>query len=160
VTFALLGVSWFVWSGAAAVLPALFTRIQISEHTAQTTGAAHFVLRWFHAITWVVLAASFFVRGVASEQSTVADAVGVTALAMYVAFRAVWRRTSPCDGGATVRTCHLRETTQNDAGTCFPCKAAGGRQRWKRCGSSKAQQLGSSWTSLSLGLSSPKALRT
>jgi hypothetical protein len=95
VTFALLGVSWFVWSGAAAVLAALFTRIQVPEHTAQTTGAAHFVLRWFHAITWVLLAASFFVRGAAPEQSALADAIGVTALGMYVVLWAVWRRTKP-----------------------------------------------------------------
>ena len=94
-TFAFLGVSWFVWSGAAAVLAALFTTIQIPEHTPQTSGATHFVLRWFHAITWGVLATSFFVRGAAPERSTLADAMGVIALGMYVAFRAIWSRTKP-----------------------------------------------------------------
>ncbi len=77
------------------MLAALFTRIQVPEHTPQTSGATHFVLRWFHAVTWLVLAASFFVRGVAPEQSTLADAIGLTALGTYVAFQVVWRRTKP-----------------------------------------------------------------
>ena len=89
-----LGASWLVWAGLAAVLSALFTVLQIPKQTPQTTGLTHFALRWFHAITWFLLALSFLIRALLPGQPTLADAVGVTALATYIAFRLAINRTS------------------------------------------------------------------
>ncbi len=88
-----IGVSWFAWTGVAAVLAAAFTVIQIPKQTPRTTGLTHFVLRWFHAVTWLCLALSFLVRAVASDQAGVADAIGLLGLAAYIAFRVEINRT-------------------------------------------------------------------
>jgi Flp pilus assembly protein TadB len=88
-----IGVSWFVWAGVAAVLAVAFTVIQIPKQTPRTSGLTHLILRWFHAITWLCLAVSFLVRAVASDQSGVADAIGLLGLAAYIAFRVEIRRT-------------------------------------------------------------------
>ncbi len=60
-----IGVSLFVWAGLAAGMAAMFTVIQIPMQTSHTTGLTHIVLRWFHSVTWILLALSFLVRGAA-----------------------------------------------------------------------------------------------
>jgi len=88
-----IGVSWLAWAGVAAVVSALFTVIQIPEQTPHTTGLTHFVLRWAHSITWLLLGLSFLIRGLAPDLSTLADAVGLTALGAYIAFRTAISKT-------------------------------------------------------------------
>ncbi|MDO8434947.1 MAG: hypothetical protein Q7S58_21315 [Candidatus Binatus sp.] len=60
--------------------------------------AIYFVLRWFHAITWIVLAASFFIRSsIAPSRITLANAIALAAMLSYVAFIATF---------AYIRTTH------------------------------------------------------
>ncbi len=96
-----IGVSWLAWAAVAAVASALFTVIQIPEQTPHTTGLTYLILRWAHSITWLLLALSFLIRGLAPRLTGLADVVGVTALGAYLAFRrtmhhtqvhALWRR--------------------------------------------------------------------
>jgi hypothetical protein len=87
VAAAFIGVSWLAWAGVAAVASALFTVIQIPKQTPHTTGLTHFVLRWAHSITWLLLAQSFLIHGLAPDLSTLADAVGLMGLGAYIAFR-------------------------------------------------------------------------
>ena len=82
-----IGVSWLGWAGVAAVCSALFTVIQIPKQTPHTTGLTHFVLRWAHSITWLLVALSFLIRGLAPNLSPLADAVGLMGLGAYIAFR-------------------------------------------------------------------------
>ncbi|MDQ3848995.1 MAG: hypothetical protein M3296_00045 [Actinomycetota bacterium] len=89
-----IGVSWLAWAAVAAVASALFTVIQIPRQTPHTTGPTHFILRWAHSITWLLLALSFLIRGLAPGLTGLADAVGLTALGAYIAFRTAIRQTS------------------------------------------------------------------
>ena len=88
-----MGVSWFAWAAVAAVLAALFTVVQIPKQTPLTTGPIHVVLRWFHSATWLLLATSFLLRGLAPGRPRLADAVALAGLGTYVAFRRAMSRT-------------------------------------------------------------------
>ncbi len=88
-----LGLSWFALAGIALVISALFTVIQVPKQTPNTIGLTHFALRWCHSLAWLLLAVSFVLRGVGSDLSGVADPVGWTALAAYVAFLVAISRT-------------------------------------------------------------------
>ncbi|MBA3748305.1 MAG: hypothetical protein H0W96_12565 [Solirubrobacterales bacterium] len=88
-----IGVSWLAWAGVAAVAALLFTVIQIPKQTPHTTGLTHFVLRWAHSITWLLLALSFLIRGLAPDLTTLADAVGLMGLGAYIAFRTAMTQT-------------------------------------------------------------------
>ncbi len=87
------GVPWLVWAGLAAVVGALFTVFQIPDQTSQTVGITHFVLRWFHAITWFLLALSFLLRALSQRLSGVANVVALAGLAAYLGFWAANLRT-------------------------------------------------------------------
>ena len=57
-----------------------------------------FVLRWFHAITWMLLAVSFFIRStIAPSRTTLANLIALAALLCYVTFIATF---------AYIRTTH------------------------------------------------------
>ena len=79
--------SWLAWAGVAAVASALFTVVQIPKQTPHTTGLTYLILRWAHSITWLLLALSFLIRALAPDLPRLADAVGLTALGTYIAFR-------------------------------------------------------------------------
>jgi len=81
-----IGVSWFVWAGLAAVAGALFTMIQIPKQTPNTVGLTHLALRWFHSITWFLLALSFLLRGLQAGPPAPADVIGIAGLGTYLAF--------------------------------------------------------------------------
>jgi hypothetical protein len=85
-TTELLDVPWLVWSGLAAVLAALFTVVQIPKQTPHTVGFTHLALRWFHSITWLLLALSFLLRGLAPTAPASANLVAVAGLSTYVTF--------------------------------------------------------------------------
>ncbi len=87
------GVPWLVWAGLAAVAGALFTVFQIPDQTSQTVGIIQFVLRWFHAITWFLLALSFLLRALSPRLSGVANVVALAGLAAYLGFWAAVLRT-------------------------------------------------------------------
>lgn len=89
-----IGVSWLACAAGAAVASALFTVIQIPNQAPHTTGATYLTLRWAHSITWLLLALSFLIRGLAPDLTGLADAIGLTALAAYIAFRTAIRQTS------------------------------------------------------------------
>jgi hypothetical protein len=51
------------------------------------TGRQGFILRWFHPLVWLLLAASFFVRGSAlPAASGMGDLLGLAALLTYVLY--------------------------------------------------------------------------
>lgn len=83
-----LGISWVVWGVVALLIAALFAVfVPYGDKVAVATGIRHFILRWFHSLLWVALAASFFLR--ASGNPTlqgIADPVAALGGIMYAAF--------------------------------------------------------------------------
>ena len=83
-----LGVPLFIWGGLCLVVALAFTAVWPSNKlTSDTTTLRFFILRWFHAIVWLLLAASCFVRGAGILGGAgTANIIALAALPVYVVF--------------------------------------------------------------------------
>lgn len=89
-TLKFLGLPLFVWGGLCLVVALVFTLFWPSGKVgADTTALRYFVLRWFHALVWLLLALSCFIRGaeILGGAGT-ANLVALAALPVYLAFLA------------------------------------------------------------------------
>jgi len=85
-----LGVPLFIWGGLCLVVALVFSAVWPSNKIINdTTTLRFFILRWFHAIVWLLLAASCFVRetGMLGGAGT-ANMIALAALPLYVIFMA------------------------------------------------------------------------
>jgi hypothetical protein len=58
-----LGISWWIWGGLACIVALIFAFfVPNREAVMAVTGLQFIILRWFHSLVWVFLAASFFMR--------------------------------------------------------------------------------------------------
>lgn len=81
------GVPLLVWGGVCLALALVWVVIWPSKRIAHTSGVRFFILRWFHALTWLFLAlaafmSSFNILGGASTARVVAQ----LSLATYLIF--------------------------------------------------------------------------
>ncbi len=62
-----LNIPYFAWTAIALVIAAIFAYIWPGKAVTATTGLRYFIIRWGHALTWLLLAVSFFLRGFGPE---------------------------------------------------------------------------------------------
>ena len=85
-----LGLPWTVYGVLALAVAAIYLVVGLRPRTAR--GASRpawrgFVLRWFHALIWVLLALSCFIRAALLPGGTIAANVSaLLALLLYVIF--------------------------------------------------------------------------
>ena len=81
-----LNLPWFAWAGLALIVSLIYSFIWPQNAGAAATGFRYFVLRWGHALTWVLLAISFGLRGVSPSLNGIANLVGLAGGLMYALF--------------------------------------------------------------------------
>ena len=79
-----LDLPWALWASFAFAVAALFAFV--APGSSGTTGLRFVVLRWFHPLTWLLLALSAVMRGSLVDAARPADLVAQLALIMYVLF--------------------------------------------------------------------------
>jgi hypothetical protein len=82
-----LGIPMFMWGGLCLVVAAIFVVVWPADRVTNASTVRLFVIRWFHALVWVFLAASCFIRGVNSA-SPLANQVAFAALITSLIFMA------------------------------------------------------------------------
>lgn len=89
----LFGLPWFVWGCLSLVVAAVYVVVWPRPRTigGSTLLARplwrHIILRWFHALAWVLLAISFFLRpSLAFGGAVTANILMVLALVTYAIF--------------------------------------------------------------------------
>ena len=84
-----LSIPYFVWSALALILAVVW--IYVGPHTklTVTTGLRYFVIRWGHAVTWLLLAVSFFLRGLSPSMNGVANMIALAGGLTYLLFMAM-----------------------------------------------------------------------
>ena len=80
-----------VWGAVSLVVAAVYSfwapGLSAKAVVASLSVWQYFILRWFHPLVWVVLAASFFIRGSSlADRRSVANALALIALALYLTF--------------------------------------------------------------------------
>ncbi len=85
-----LGFSWAVWGGLCWAIALTFTFIWPKHKIAsqKTSPIQHFILRWFHALFWVLLGISCFVR-MFSVPENFSNFIAISAFGVYVVFLVV-----------------------------------------------------------------------
>ena len=63
-------VPYFVWTVIALIIAGIFVYIwPRSALIEPSAGFRYFIVRWGHALTWLLLGISFFLRGIGSEMN-------------------------------------------------------------------------------------------
>jgi len=83
-----LNLPWFAWAGIALLVAAIYSFIWPQKAVTKTTGSRYFIVRWGHALVWILLAVNFLLRGLSPSLNSAADAVALAGGAVYVAFLA------------------------------------------------------------------------
>jgi hypothetical protein len=83
-----LSIGWPVWGVAALVMAGIFTLVWPADRVGGgMVGMRFVILRWFHSLTWVLLAGSFFIRGLnRSELIGPANWIALLGLVVYIIF--------------------------------------------------------------------------
>ena len=84
------GLPSLVWIGACLAVAVLYMFLWPQQKVAPDTAwTRYLVLRTFHALVWLLLAASFWLRGL-DGGATAANRVALTALVAYLVFMATF----------------------------------------------------------------------
>ncbi len=82
----LLGVPLVVWGGICLGVALLWTLVWPSDRIAVASGLRFMILRWFHALTWLLLAGAAFLAAFSGPAK--AKPIALLALAVYLVFMA------------------------------------------------------------------------
>jgi hypothetical protein len=83
----LLNVPYFMWTVVAHIVAGIF--VYMWPHgalPAPSAGFRYFILRWGHALTWLLLAVSFFLRGLSPSLNGVANIIALVGGFVYLLF--------------------------------------------------------------------------
>lgn len=62
-----LNLPYFAWTAIALVIAVFFVYIWPRKAVTLNTGIRYFIIRWGHGLTWLLLAISFYLRGIGPE---------------------------------------------------------------------------------------------
>jgi hypothetical protein len=86
-----LGIPLFVWAIFCLGVAAVWVAFWPEERAAGAGPLRYFILRWFHALTWLLLAAAAFVAGLNAEANARATRTfAFVSLAVYLIFMATF----------------------------------------------------------------------
>ena len=81
-----LNLPYFVWAMIALVIAGIFIYIWPHKAVTVTTGFRYFVVRWGHSLTWLLLAMSFFLRGIGPDLNGGSSFFALAGGVMYLLF--------------------------------------------------------------------------
>jgi len=83
-----LNIPYFVWTVVALIVAGLVVSFWPHKVATETAGFRYFVIRWGHALAWLLLAVSFSrsVRGIGPELNGGASFLGLSGSFIYLLF--------------------------------------------------------------------------
>jgi hypothetical protein len=81
-----LNLPWFLWAVLALILAVIWIYVWPHNAVTETTGFRYLVIRWGHALTWLFLAISFFLRGMGTELNGGSSFFALAGGMMYLLF--------------------------------------------------------------------------
>jgi hypothetical protein len=85
----LLNLPWFLWALVALIIAIIYSFVWPHKAMLVTLGFRFFVLRWGHALTWILLAVNFVLRGISPSLSGAANLIALAGGLMYALFIAM-----------------------------------------------------------------------
>lgn len=81
-----LNLPWFVWAALALVIAVLYSFLWPKDRIADLTGFRFLVLRWGHALTWLLISINFILRGLDSRFDGIANLLAALGGLIYLLF--------------------------------------------------------------------------
>jgi len=81
-----LNLAWSLWAALALVVALIYSFVWPQKAVTVTIGLRFFVLRWGHALTWILLAINFLLRGLSSSLNGAANVIALAGGLMYASF--------------------------------------------------------------------------
>ncbi len=81
-----LNLPFIFWALLSMALAVLWVFVGPHTHMPEEPGFRHWMIRWGHATTWVLLALSFLLRAIAPRWTGLANALAVAAGIVYALF--------------------------------------------------------------------------
>lgn len=84
-----LNLPWFGWAVFALVVAVIYSFVWPRRAATMATGFRFFVIRWGHAVTWLLLAINFVLRGISPSLNGLANLVALAGGISYFFFMIV-----------------------------------------------------------------------
>ena len=81
-----LNLPWYAWAAVALLVAVVYSFVWPQTAVAVTDGFRFFVIRWGHALTWLLLAINFVLRGISPSLNGAANVVALAAGIIYFLF--------------------------------------------------------------------------
>ena len=81
-----LNLPWFLWAGLALVVAVIYAFVWPHKALTVATGFRFLIIRWGHALTWLLLTINFVVRGINPKFNGTANLVAAAGGLMYLFF--------------------------------------------------------------------------
>jgi hypothetical protein len=84
-----LNLPWFFWAGLALLIAVIYSFFWPHKLIMQTSGLRFFIVRWGHAIVWILLTVNFVMRGLSTSLNGAANLIASIAGLIYLLFMAM-----------------------------------------------------------------------
>jgi len=85
-----ISLPWFLWAGLALVIAVIYSFVWPHKAvTEPSAGFRFFILRWGHALTWLLLAINFVLRGIDPSLNGLASLIALVGGLVYLSFLAM-----------------------------------------------------------------------
>ena len=81
-----LDLPWFVWAALALAIAMVYSFVWPHKAGAAATGLPFLILRWGHALTWLLLATNFLLRGLSPSLNQLANLIALVDGIIYGLF--------------------------------------------------------------------------
>jgi len=78
--------TWFTWTAIALILAVIYSFVWPKHRIGATVGFYFLVLRWSHALAWLLLALNFLLRGLSTSFNEAANFFALAGGFMYLLF--------------------------------------------------------------------------
>lgn len=79
-------IPWFVWAALATLIALVYCFVWPQKDVMISSVFRFFIIRWGHALTWLLLAINFIVRGISPSQNGAANLIALAGGVMYFLF--------------------------------------------------------------------------
>ena len=81
-----LNLPWFLWAVFAFIVAVIYSFVWPHKALTDLSGFRFFVLRWGHALVWILLTINFLLRGINPSLNNVANLIALAGCLIYLLF--------------------------------------------------------------------------
>lgn len=81
-----LNLPWSLWAAFALVVAVIYSVVWPHKNVTLNSGFRFFILRWGHALAWLLIAINFLVRGISPSLNGAANLIALAGGLIYILF--------------------------------------------------------------------------